>query len=76
MDLELILVEFIANCGEIKSTNAGGNIMVEITKIIRKFVSKYEPKPDLLTQYQQAIETEQYELADIIKNEILQIIKK
>jgi len=44
-------------------------------KTILKFAKKYKQAPDLLTQYQEAIEREQYEVAHILKKQITEILE-
>ena len=76
MDLELVLHEFLGGFGtEVKSTSPAKN-MVEVTLYIRKFVQKYPPQIDLLTQYKHAVSTDQFELASTIREEVLKIINE
>ena len=79
MDLETILLEFALSFAS-DPTEKEGATLIEITmalnKKIREFAKKYASKPDLLTQYQQAIDNEQYEIAHIVRNQIMDIIKQ
>ena len=74
MDLELVLYEFIGGSTSINTSDPAKN-MAEMAAYIRKFVKQHSQKTDLLTQYQNAVAAEEYELAETIRNNILEIIK-
>jgi len=76
-DLETILFEFAFSFTEMTFTDKSPvEAALILHKAVRKFAKEHEPKPDLLTQYQQAIDNEQYEVAHILKNQIMEIIEQ
>ena len=76
MDLETILLEFALGFTSLSQKTDPIEVTLALNKYIREFAEKHTPKPDLLTQYKQAIENEQYEIAHILKNQIMEIIKQ
>lgn len=80
MDLEVILLEFALSFNEKpleqKVSKDPNTIALDLYKRIREFAAKHKSKPDLLAQYQQAIDNEQYEIAHILKNQIMEIIEQ
>jgi len=78
MDLETILLEFaLSFASDPPSENKNPTeATLLLIKRVREFAVKHKQKPDLLTQYQQAIDNEQYEVAHILKNQIMEIIKQ
>jgi len=79
LDLESMLFEFALSFNEQpleEITNNPNAAALRLYKRIREFAEKYKQNPDLLTQYQQAVDNEQYEIAHILKNQIMEIIKQ
>ena len=78
LDLETVLLEFALSFAS--NPQPENSTPIEITmalnKRIREFAAKHKQKPDLLTRYQHAIDNEQYEVAHILKNQIMEIIKQ
>jgi len=79
MDLEDLLFEFTMEFTKAELQPKPGEnpaqVTVRLYKHIREFAKKHRPQPDLLTQYREAIEREQYEVAHILKKKITEILK-
>lgn len=78
IDLETVLLEFALSFASDPQPEKGNptEATLMLIKRVREFAAKHKSKPDLLTQYQQAIDNEQYEIAHILKNQIMEIIKQ
>jgi hypothetical protein len=79
LDLEKILFEFSLSMNDEDLRTVQGEspneVALKIYLHIRKFAKKYKEKPDLLTQYKEAVEMERYELAKTLKDEITKILE-
>jgi len=82
MDLERILLDFAFSLATRPGAMTPDEIKRNPTKATmdlfdhaREFAKKYKQAPDLLTQYQEAIEREQYEVAHILKKQITEILE-
>lgn len=79
MDLEELLFEFTMEFSKADMQPKPGEdpsqVTIRLYRHIREFAKKHKQYPDLLTQYQEAIEREQYEVAHILKNKINEILE-
>ena len=76
LDLELVLMDFLQKYGELATNSNQTLTLMETTIFIRQFVKEQKLAIDLITKYQNAVSTEQYELASKIRKNILTIIKE
>jgi len=81
MDLEKILLDFALSFAtklqmapeEIKKNP--NKAVTDMFDHVREVAKKHKQTPDLLTQYKEAIEREQYEVAHILKKQITDILE-